>query len=152
MFRNLFEIDEARIILKIAAQNHDLWIIFDFDNPDAGDMNPHARNALGIINYTMNQIFVNAYEALIDDKKKRKARRILMHEICHSVIDSVFENNGRPYYENDNIREAKLEEILESYKEIISNECTHNNIKDACDGIIQGVFNRFVMCENMCGT
>ena len=109
-YQALDEISSVQPILKIVANATNLDIIFDFNHDSIHDVNPCEmdRSVKGITYINSGNIFIGA-------KKEKEARGVMAHEFMHYALNLVYNNQSKPFYENDKFKEEEFEAIVKKY-------------------------------------
>jgi len=94
---------------------------------------------MGSVHLRSKWIFIGA--KLSDKKRDQEIKGVLAHELCHYVMQLVYQNKFLPYYKfNLDIRD-RFDEIVQIINKLFSDESKNPN--DECNGIISSVFTSY---------
>lgn len=97
-----------RKLLELVSSIESLRIIFDFDRDVVSFLDPFSIGANG--SSESYQIYVGAI-GLLDERSNGKVIGTLIHELCHSAMLFVYENNAKPYHRDDIDKQREFEDI-----------------------------------------
>jgi len=122
MFTKIRKLNHGSVNPLLESIDDKLDITFDFNSDTIERSYPAGDDGnVGIFDPKRMIIFVGAKNFHNISSKKYQIREweimgILIHEICHYVCYTIFNNNCLPYRKDDNIRE--YEEIIKDYKSL----------------------------------
>lgn len=108
-YESLDETEDLRQILKIAASNKKLSIVFDFNRGSIRDLdvtNCDDDSRLGCTKPNLKTIFIGA------KRDRGQLLGTLAHELAHHALQLVYQNNFLPYYQEDMALEGEFQEIV----------------------------------------
>lgn len=135
MFEDLMINEEFRPIFEVAAFDEELNFIFDFTHSEVDHMISTKKHARALYIPSKRMILIGARE---HQKSYKVVIGCLAHEITHSVMQKVFDNDCKPYYANYDKRKRIFDEV------VVNTERTDNNFKNSLDGIISRVFKDYL--------
>lgn len=103
-------------ILKIASTIPNLQIVFDFNHSSVEFLDPtKQRYVTATSSVSESYIYIGAKD-LRTDRSFGEARcqvlSSLIHELCHIVLNVIYQNNGKPYKKGD-------EEMMEHFLKVV---------------------------------
>lgn len=119
----LNELKEMQPLLELVSKVEKFEFFFDF-NRDTSD--PTLDFYFNEKLFKTGLIYVAAKSFLIPDRKF-EAFGVLAHEICHYAMYLAFENNAKPYVEEDS---SVFQEVFE---QCLKNSAIENNVKKVFD-------------------
>lgn len=115
------DVKEIVPMMKVMEYSKLSSIVFDFKNDSISECDPLSdKSAAGATNYKAGIIFIAAKAS------RNETLGTLIHEITHYALQTLFENNCKPYDANDNVTRIKFKKIVEEYK--LWPESDHNSI------------------------
>lgn len=113
--KKINEIEQLSVFLQILALCPQLTIIFDFSQESVHAINPNkSKNVLGSTHPDSSCIIIGA-KLLLKKEYCYEVYGTIAHEFCHFTLNFVFENNCKPYKENDEEAKTKFTSIVEDY-------------------------------------
>lgn len=107
-------------LLKVVAVNDRFEMVFDFDNEMVDDIDPSHENNAG--SAFRNYALIATVDLLSDDVYDRDyVLGVMAHEIMHSAMNFLYDNDMKPYTLGDKENILKMNEIAEVCK-IFKNE------------------------------
>ncbi|XP_064464724.1 uncharacterized protein LOC135376054 [Ornithodoros turicata] len=107
LYEKLYEIPMVDTILRVVATSLWLEVTFDFhSNRLVCMLGNDYRATLGVTMLREEQIYLAA--KMNDDE----LLGTMAHEFCHAALGMVYENNGKPFEQNDGARRNHYQRIL----------------------------------------
>lgn len=127
-FNFLNGIEEIEPILKLVSAAETLNIFFDFFRSSVDHMDPGTSVfTKGLIYPSKGAIYIGAL-SIQCEKKKYEVYGTLAHELSHYAMKLIYDNDCRPYHENDSENALLFEEINKSCQLQIKNK--YNSIEE----------------------
>ncbi|XP_070503068.1 uncharacterized protein [Chironomus tepperi] len=109
-YKSLDSIPLVRIILKIVAASKNFKIIFDFNRESVNVADPTVDSYTQGLFYVSGRIYVGAKQ-LLSSATEHEALANLAHELCHFTMNLVYDNEAKPFMEDDLMVEKEFQEI-----------------------------------------
>jgi len=128
-YRALNTDPRLKIILKIVAATKIFKIIFDFHRDSTYIIDPSTGPWTKGIFYFSGRIIVGAKQ-LLDPETEHDTFGVLIHELCHYAMLTVYQNQSDPFSANDQEAKEEFERISELCKENMEEEPVIQSVFD----------------------
>lgn len=128
-FEELYQKSLLEPILKVVAQEKMLRIVFDFNQTSVANLDPSkGRNVTGASYYYDGFIFIGAKNLLVPGQKRNEVLGTLIHELCHYAMSLTYNNDSKPYRQDDSTKREYFESIAQQCSEMKQRESIINQV------------------------
>ena len=116
--QRLAKIEWIALILQTITFADRLNIVFDFDRDSVNHIDPFTcNNTKGICYYLKGEIFIGA-KGLFENSPEKvcTVMGVMAHEFCHFVVQLLYDNQSKPYRENDLESAEEFQKVFEKSK------------------------------------
>lgn len=123
----LNDLKDIEPILKIISLS-DVTIVFDFNSNSVKNLDPTKnQNIFGVSYFFDNFVYIGA-KFLLDEKMRIEVLATLAHEMCHFVLNIIYDNFCKPYRDDDEQNRKSFDRIMEHCKLLKSTESIVNEV------------------------
>ena len=107
----LDEIEWIALMLEFLALSGPMKMVFDFNEDSVVDIDPvENENTKGKCYFFRGNILIGARGLLTD--RSNEVMGTLAHEISHLALERLYENDCKPYNQNDQLNEMNFHEVV----------------------------------------
>lgn len=142
MFQCLDQVSEIRSILQAIASCNELrQIVFEFNKIHVMDLSLCANESTSGITYSNGPIYIAA-KGNEDKQTFMEIVGTLAHELLHSLLENIYNNDFKPYAINDKAKQEEFQRILDNLQKLFDS-------KKDLDPIIRNVFKYYKDTEKV---
>ncbi|XP_070497756.1 uncharacterized protein [Chironomus tepperi] len=123
-------------VLDVAFTCDGLKIIYDFESETADNVSVSGTNSPGITFVESKWIFIGS--KLSGRKRENEIIGVLAQQICYYALNLVYENGGKPYYNENHDGAEIFDNIVKSINQWSGQ--SPQSVNDECCGIISSAF------------